>query len=85
MKLFILWTTFICSNGTPPTYEMQKRGFIRNMYSTKVYTELEFEKMNQQKDEWRRIYSGGRCSAFLIQHEEINDKIILKDIMGLYL
>ncbi len=91
LKVFIIWTTFICNNGEVANVEQREAGkhrfFSRNLYSSDMYTSK--DAVNKAKARWSNYYIAKRiddpisCIAFMIQHEDITDKLILKQVLGL--
>ena len=93
IKLFVLWTTFICPNSEVADYTKREQGkqrfFTRNLYSSEIYTE---KTINKAKQQWRAYYTDKitqskdpfydkTCIAFMIQHEDVTDEVLLKYIM----
>ncbi len=76
---FILWTTFICIGGNIQSTPHR----APNMYSSKFYTSI--EQVYEAKNKWNKIYGSKsrRCGAFMVQHEEVTNKLILKDLLGI--
>ena len=83
MKLFMLWTTFICLNG-----EVGIKGkhpvLSTNMYSSRLFTSM--SEVNRIKDDWQKDISSSyvSCIPFMVQHEDVTNEVILKEILGLY-
>lgn len=76
-NLFIIWTTFICLNG-----EIRESKFVSpNMYSSDIYESI--KEVNLNKERWREIFGNFPCIPFMIQHEEVSEKLLLKSILNL--
>lgn len=90
-KVFMLWTTFICNGGE--IADVSKRGvnsqifFSTNLYSSELYNK---EELYQEKNKWSKYYIENRlddpyhCIGFMVQHEDVTNKYILKHILGIY-
>lgn len=89
VKLFIIWTTFVCPNSEVADYSKKAKGeqrfFARNMYSSEYYTK---DQLDSVKKEWRDNYTYNKradaCIAFMLQDEDVTDELILKQVMGMH-
>lgn len=79
IKLIMLWTTLICENGTID----KNFGYGPNVYSSKIYTsEIEADEVAYL---WQSPnYNHGNCITFMVQKEDVTNKKILQEILGIY-
>ena len=87
---FIIWTTFICNGGELADINKREAGehifFSKNLYSSEIY--FSEKGLNEGKARWQKYYIDSRiedpkhCSAFMIQHEDISNELILKRVLG---
>lgn len=74
--IFIIWTTFVCLNG-----EILNDPFwTAHMSSSNFYTNM--VEVNKEKDKWRSQFKWN-CAPFMIQHEDVTNQLLLKDLLNI--
>jgi hypothetical protein len=79
IKLIMLWTTLVCEGGVvgkTPWYGP-------HIYSSELYTTI--EEADKVSYNWQSAsYNQGRCIQFMVQKEDVTNKKILQEILGIY-
>lgn len=78
MTLIMLWTTLVCVGG-----EIRGNAFsAANIYSNDLFTSV--EEANNRAYLWQTRNNRGECIQFMIQQEDVTNKLILKHILDLH-
>jgi hypothetical protein len=74
----MLWTTLVCVGG-----EIRGNAFTAaNIYSSDLFTSV--EAANERAYLWQTRNNRGECIQFMVQQEDVTNKLIIKNILGIY-
>ena len=75
----MLWTTLVCNGGVID----KTPWFGPHIYSNDLYSSI--QEADEHAYRWQSPeYNKGRCIQFMIQKEDVTDKKILQEILGIY-